>query len=68
MKILFRAYLHQKKFQKKVGKKFIRVRIRIQNQIRPKIVLIRNTGYSGKQVDLRRHIPLPLNYLSFGAI
>jgi hypothetical protein len=31
MKILFRAHFHQKKnFLKKVGRKFIRVRIRIQ--------------------------------------
>jgi hypothetical protein len=30
MKILFRAYFHQKNFQKKVGRKFIRVRIRIR--------------------------------------
>jgi hypothetical protein len=30
MKILFRAYFHQKNFQKKVGWKFIRVRIRIR--------------------------------------
>jgi hypothetical protein len=32
MKILFRAYFNQKNFQKKVGRKFIRVRIR--NRIR----------------------------------
>jgi hypothetical protein len=30
MKLLFRAYFHQKNFQKKVGRKFIRVRIRIR--------------------------------------
>jgi hypothetical protein len=30
MKILFRAYFHQKNFQNKVGRKFIRVRIRIR--------------------------------------
>jgi hypothetical protein len=30
IKILFRAYFHQKNFQKKVGRKFIRVRIRIR--------------------------------------
>jgi hypothetical protein len=30
MKILFRAYFHQKNFLKKVGGKFVRVRIRIR--------------------------------------
>jgi hypothetical protein len=30
MKILYRAYFHQKNFHKKVGQKFIRVRIRIR--------------------------------------
>jgi hypothetical protein len=40
MKILFRAYFHQTNFQKKVGQKFIRVRIR------SKIVRIRNTAGS----------------------
>jgi hypothetical protein len=40
MKILFWAYFYQKNFQKKVGRKFTRVRIRI----RSKIVRIRNTG------------------------
>jgi hypothetical protein len=34
MKKLFIAYFHQKKFQKKIGRKFIRVRIRIRNRIR----------------------------------
>jgi hypothetical protein len=34
MKILFRAYFHQKNCLKKVGRKFIRVRIRIWNRIR----------------------------------
>jgi hypothetical protein len=34
MKILFRAYFHQTNFQKKVGRKFIRVRIRIRIRIR----------------------------------
>jgi hypothetical protein len=29
MKILFRAYFHKKKIKKKVGRKFIRVRIQI---------------------------------------
>jgi hypothetical protein len=34
MKKLFRAYFHPKNFQKKVGRKFIKVRIRIRNRIR----------------------------------
>jgi hypothetical protein len=46
MKILFRAYFHQKNFLKKVGRKFIRVRIR--NRIRSKIVRICNTVLKGK--------------------
>jgi hypothetical protein len=33
MKILFRAYFHQKNFQKKVGRKFIRVRIRTFSKV-----------------------------------
>jgi hypothetical protein len=33
-RIFFRAYFHQKNFQKEVGRKFIRVRIRSRNRIR----------------------------------
>jgi hypothetical protein len=35
MKILFRAYFHQKHLQKKVGRKFIRVRIRTFLKVGP---------------------------------
>jgi hypothetical protein len=44
MKILFRAYFHQKNFQKKVGRKFIRVKIRIRNWIRIRIRTFSKVG------------------------
>jgi hypothetical protein len=49
MKILFIAYFHQKKFQKKVSRKFIRKDpdpdvFKSRIRIRSKIVRIRNTA------------------------
>jgi hypothetical protein len=68
MKILFRAYFHQKKFQKKVGRKSIRVgiRIRIRNRIRIRTFLKVGSGSGQKSSGTATLVFSPKYFFSSG--